>query len=117
MHLSKSSSKCLTLLYKSNRKLDVFTLFRRVNISFPEFSRCMTFLRENNYIEENDDQVKLTTKGVELISSRSSESFSKPWRSIPDEFLASHTSQLKMHVPSLRLLDKKAFPLAKSKVE
>ncbi|MEZ9578672.1 MULTISPECIES: hypothetical protein [unclassified Vibrio] len=108
--LSTSELKALTVIWKSSKGLDAFSFFRRLDISFSDFSKTIRLLSEKKLIkEEHDDFFVITAKGIELAISSSSDKKRRSWRDIPERFLAPKMASSELYIPSISLLDKKFF--------
>lgn len=69
MKLDKNKLEALSMLMKSSRGLDAFSLFRRLNLSFTEFTKIVNSLSEVALIEEvKDDFFQITEKGQEYLT-------------------------------------------------
>ena len=102
--------KILTILLKSSKGLDAFSLFRRLEASFSDFSKTIRSLCEKKLIKEDmDDFFIITEEGIKKLTQNNISKKEKPWRNVPDKFLTKKTSTSEFYVPSIRLLDKKTF--------
>lgn len=117
MKLSDTNRKFLGILFNGNRDLDAFTLFKRMKISFFEFSRALRTLQEAGYVAESGNRIKITPLGIDLIAIKRTSATDNPWRKVPSEFSRAKLNNDEMYVPSVRLLDKITFLNTKNNVE
>jgi hypothetical protein len=81
--------KALSFLLKSSKGLDAFTFFRRLGISFSEFSKITRTLCDKNLIkEEIDDFFVITQDGITQVTKRNTYKKTRPWREVPKRFIA-----------------------------
>lgn len=110
--ISHIEIKFLEILFKSSKGLDSYTLFKRSQLSFPEFTKVLFSLTDNELIiEKKDEFYVLSIKGeqetLKLVSKRSS----KEWRQVPKRFVRPRLAADEFYVPSISLLDKKTFKI------
>ena len=118
MHVSKSELEVLVTLMKSSSGLDAFSLFRRLKVSFSDFSKAVRNLTEHGFIREvKDDFYRLTKEGEKYINRQKTTSVDRHWRQVPEKFLASKLKKGSFYIPSVRLLDRKTFKIKDDKVE
>jgi hypothetical protein len=102
--------KALSLLLKSSKGLDAFTFFLRLDASFSDFSKFTRALCEKNLInEENDDFFVISQEGITQLTKKNAYKKTRPWREVPKKYLIPTTKVSDFYIPSLCLLDKKAF--------
>ncbi|CAI9388468.1 MULTISPECIES: hypothetical protein [Citrobacter] len=106
----------LYLLLKSHNQLDSFTAFKRMRISFAEFSKTLYNLKQLKLIEELDKKIKLTKTGYVRAFTEYSSKTDKKWREVPSTFKLNEYDIDEPYLPNLRLLDPIKFPIAKSKI-
>lgn len=113
--MNQSQIVTLRLLYASDGSLDTFTLFRRLRLPVSEYSLVLDSLVNGGYVEVLENSIRTLDKGRDFIAqSVFSESTKyKAWREVPDEYLGPQINPGTFYTPSIRLLDKKAFPFAK----
>ena len=106
-------------LYKSNRNLDAFTLFKRLKVGFSEFRKSLNTLSKFELLIEEGHRIKLSASGAELISSygKISSSEELEWREVPARFKTELVSPNKPYVPSKKMLDKRTFNFSKDTVD
>lgn len=110
MHLNKLQNKMLQSMYKSNRILDSFTLFKRMKISFSEFSHAINKLISENLIEEKGHELRVTLKGAQYVLSIGSvENANKTWREVPEKLQIERLKANDFYIPSSKLLDDNTF--------
>lgn len=108
--LSTTELKALTVIWKSSKGLDAFSFFRRLDISFSNFSKITRSLSEKKLIkEEHDDFFVITSEGIEQVSHNVSDKKRRTWRDIPERFLTPKMPPSELYIPSTSLLDKKYF--------
>lgn len=117
MRLSKIDRKLLVTLFKGNRELDAFTLFRRMKIPFFEFSSSLKSLEAAGLIQERDERISITSIGINTFISNDTLAHEKPWRNVPERYQRTRLMDTEMYVPSLRLLDSRTFENIKNDVE
>ncbi|MDD1794337.1 hypothetical protein LRP50_14455 [Enterovibrio sp. ZSDZ42] len=102
--------KALTILLKSSKGLDAFSYFRRLDASFPDFSKTLRTLCKLGLINEGkEDFFEITSEGTALVMQKELQQRKRPWRDVPKEFLGTKMSTSDFYVPSVSLLDKKSF--------
>ncbi|HCG6958887.1 hypothetical protein [Vibrio parahaemolyticus] len=112
MKLKAIEIKALKTLWKSSKGLDAFSFFRRLDLSFSDYSKTIRSLRDKSLIEEvTDDFFLITSEGIALLTYKSSLKKERPWRTVPDRFLSTKISTSDFYVPSLYLLDMKTFKI------
>lgn len=116
-YINKTEREILVILCKGNKTLDSYTLFRRLRIGFAEFTHSINSLLKKSYIGEEDNNIKLTTKGLELVSLGYKGSDTKQWRSIPTRFVKNSLSPNEFYVPNRKLLDKRTFKKTNFEIE
>ena len=116
MKLSDIEKSVVLALFKSGKTIDAFTLFRRLKVSFSDFSRSINTLSENSFIEDNDGRISLTNKSLQEFSSFERDYREKSWRKVPEKYIRPSFALKEMYVPSIRLLDKRTFSCVKNNV-
>ncbi len=110
MFLSKAELETLIVLIKSSRGLDAFSLFRRLNVPFSDFTKIISNLSDADYIEEvKDDYVRISKAGRNYVNQQEVTASRKHWRDVPDRFLGLKLKDDSFYIPSIRLLDKTTF--------
>ena len=110
LKLNPMEIKALNTLWKSSKGLDAFSFFRRLNVSFTDYSRITRLLCDKALIKETtNDFFVITTEGITYISQKRIQQREQPWRTVPNKFLSAKISTSEFYVPSLYLLDKKTF--------
>ncbi len=110
MSNSKSDIKLLSLLMSSVRGLNAFTLFRRLEVPFPEFTKVILSLTEDCYIKETkNDFYQITPQGREALSLQTSKKQDRAWRKVPNKFACTKLDIDDFYVPSVSRLDKITF--------
>ncbi|WP_028869677.1 hypothetical protein [Psychromonas arctica] len=117
MKLNKSELATLNVLMKSSKGLDTFTLFRRLNFSFSEYSKIIRILSGKGMINEHqEDFLKITLIGKKYITQQNKVISDKPWRKVPTHFLGEKLTKNSLYIPSIKLLDKKTFKIDKDEL-
>lgn len=82
MKLNNIEKLFISTLFNSNKKLDPFTIFKRMKVSFPEYTKTYNNLIEKQLIEESNDKISLSKKGMDaaLINANA---LSRHWRDTP----------------------------------
>lgn len=113
MHIRNNEYTMLSLIYKANKNIDSFTLFKRSKINFPGFTKIISSLSEKRLIGEDEDKIYLTKEGIRLTSIyNSSLSLNgAEWRKIPNEMTGKKISTNEFYIPSIKNLDKRSFQL------
>lgn len=107
--------KIFSELIKSNRRLDSFTLFKRIKVSFGAFSQRLDSLEKKEFIELRDMIVTLTLKGLEfsskikLIEKRHQRNIQ-----LQPQFTCNKIPVNEFYIPTISRLDKKTFPILDS---
>ncbi|ELB2095175.1 hypothetical protein M2G59_02365 [Vibrio vulnificus] len=102
--------KALNALWKSSKGLDAFSFFRRLDLSFTDYSKTVRSLCDKALIKEAaDDFFLITSEGIAYLTQKTSQQNERPWRTVPDRFLSMKISTSDFYVPSLCLLDEKTF--------
>ncbi|MGI2209496.1 hypothetical protein [Shewanella baltica] len=110
MNLSKNENIALNILLKSSQGLDAFTFFKRLGLSFSDFTKIIESLAHKGIIEEvKNDFFRLTPFGKECTFRQQSLMKNRHWRSVPSRFLGKKLPVGSFYIPSLKLLDKAAF--------
>ncbi|MBY6017894.1 hypothetical protein KUW04_08900 [Halomonas denitrificans] len=108
--LSKIDERILNVLYSSSRGLDAFSLFKRSEVSFPDFSKALAILSEAQLVgEPSDDFFVISQSGRQLLLTKRKTKNSREWRTVPSKFLGPKQKENKPYIPSLKKLDKKSF--------
>ncbi len=112
--MSKMNSlhnKILKTLYKANSKLDAFTLFKRMKVSFSEYTQAVNVLIENKIVEKDEYTLRLTKIGREkvLVRLNANGTLFKHWRNVPEDFMGPQMPINEPYIPSIKRLDKKTF--------
>lgn len=117
--LNATDKKLVISLYKSNRSLEAFTLFRRLKINFTDFLKSVSRLQELLFVEENQNRIALTEEGFNwaLRNLNSSQCENKHWRNIPEKYFCTKIDENDFYIPSKKLLDRRTFPFLKNDVE
>lgn len=109
-NLSATELKALTVIWKSSKGLDAFSFFRRLDISFSNFSKVTRSLSEKKLIiEEVDDFFVITSEGIKQVSHKVSDKKRRTWRDVPERFLTPKMAPSELYIPSISLLDKNTF--------
>lgn len=113
MKINKIEHKLLAILYEANKVLDSFTLFRRIKITFPAFSKSIISLLSKGLIEEQGDNIKLTKLGIEVTAAyRKTTPWDIPsWRQIPQNMQKRKISFQEPYIPSIKKIDKRTFQM------
>lgn len=110
MNLSRNENIALAILLSSSQGLDAFTFFKRLGLSFSDFTKIIESLDHKGIIEEvKNDFFRLTPFGKECTFRQQSRMKDRHWRSIPTQFLGKQLPVGSFYIPSLKLLDKTAF--------
>lgn len=111
MNLRKNEHLLLSIIFKANKKIDSFTLFKRSRMNFPSFSRKISLLVEKELITEDGDKIVLTKNGIKITSlyKTSYTTTGAEWRKVPIEIKGRKLDKNEFYIPSTRLLDKKTF--------
>ncbi len=116
-HITDIERRALITLLKGNRQLDSFTLFKRLKVGFSSFSRSILSLVEMGFVEEDDNNIRLTIRGAEYVSLGLGERGEKAWRKVPSRFLKTKMEPNQPYTPSIKLLDTQTFKNLKNDVE
>lgn len=109
-NLSTTELKALTVLWKSSKGLDAFSFFRKLDISFSNFSKIIRSLSEKKLIkEDSDDFFIITSEGIKQVTHKIADKKRRSWRDIPERFLTSKIASSELYIPSTSLLDKSTF--------
>ena len=118
MRLSRNQLLALATLVKSSRGLDAFSLFRRLNLSFSEFTKSTLHLSELDFITEpKEDFFQVTPSGKEYWAKQQTQRSKKTWREIPEQFLGTKVKTNSFYIPSITKLDKSTFKIKKTNIE
>ncbi len=103
--------KFLEIVFEGNKELSTFTVFKRLRVSFPIFTKTLSCLLEKKLIESNHELITLTKAGFELVSFGAGKSKLKykPWRCPAPEMLQPQISLEQPYIPSRDLLDDRYF--------
>lgn len=100
----------LRQLYSSAHGLSAFTLFKKFRGSFSDYLKVMNQLESKEMIEKKEEYFFTITKlGFETVLFNKKLKEDKSWRAIPSEFLNSTPLKSDFYIPSVNLLDEKAF--------
>ncbi|MCL9673043.1 hypothetical protein [Citrobacter sp. MNAZ 1397] len=96
-----------TLFSASQNKLDGFSVYRRIRISFQEFNSITKNLEKKQLIRFDGMLIILTPDGHDFILKNHNLIYSKckKWRSVPESMLGFKLEKDYKYVPSVRLLD------------
>ena len=117
--LNQTEKRLWTIMIAVSGHLDSYTLFNRIKVSFPAFSKASKKLIDMEYIEEKEFRIKLTQKGREYVlkNNLSIKSEDQEWKKIPAKLLRKNDYLMEMYIPSRRILDKKTFHLINNEIE
>lgn len=104
-------NEILRVLFNSSGRLDSFTLFRRMKVSFKEFTIAINTMLETGLLVKEENIIYLSETGRKEVLSHA-KAYSpkiKPWREIPSKMLGQKLHVDEPYIPSIRLLDKKTF--------
>lgn len=102
--------KALKALSMSSKGLDAFSFFRRLDVSFTDYTKTIRSLCDKALIQESADDFFLITKeGIAYLAKKNSHQRERAWRTVPQRFLSKKISTTDFYVPSLCLLDDKTF--------
>lgn len=117
-HLNRVHRKLLSDLLKAHGKLDSFTLFKRSKVSFSEFASATRFLFDAQLTEEDEDNVILSKKGKEYITSiEITQEGQYKWREIPNTLKINSIDIDEPYIPNIELLDKRTFNIKLANVD
>jgi len=103
-------SNLLFNLFKSNGKLESYTLFKRSKTSIKEFTTAVNRLTALELIKESDNLFILTKTGKsQVLASKLADKKYKPWRAIPSKYKIQQYQVNEPYVPSISMLDDKTF--------
>jgi len=118
MKLDKNKLEALSILMRSSRGLDAFSFFRRLNLSFADFTKIINSLSEAALIEEaKDDFFQITDNGREYLIKQNAVAADKHWRKVPERMLGVKLEEGSLYIPSIRLLDKNTFNIDKNELD
>tara|TARA_R110002050_G_scaffold34959_1_gene88139 strand:+ start:4676 stop:5032 length:357 start_codon:yes stop_codon:yes gene_type:complete len=118
MKLPNNHLLTLSILANSSRGLDVFSLFRRLNLSFSEFTKALKNLTEQEFvIESKEDFFQATLSGRQFWSKQLVQRKEKPWREVPERFLGTKLKADSFYIPSISKLDINTFKVKKNNIK
>lgn len=112
IRLNNTERYLLRLLLAGNKNLESFTLFRRMKVSFSEFSSTLRTLKSKDLINEQDNRIFLSVQGMQLTFLDNTYNSSKKWREIPHSLLGKKIDINEPYIPNIKKLDIETFPLA-----
>lgn len=118
--LLKINNLILKSLFSStNGRLDSYSVFKKVKVSFPEFTKSIKNLEENEHITLDGILVTITIAGREHIlkDNNASTLSEKNWRKTPQSMLGHKLDVDYKYVPSIRLLDPQLQPQEKNNID
>ncbi|WP_421292605.1 hypothetical protein [Aeromonas taiwanensis] len=110
--LNNTEQTLLKTLLTSNKSLESFTLFKRMKISFSEFSSTLRSLKNKALIEERENRIYLSENGTQIAFFEKTVQTEKKWRTIPAKMQGKTHNANEPYIPNISKLDIKAFPLA-----
>lgn len=119
-NLLKTNNIILKSLFSStNGKLDSYSVFKKVRISFPEFTKSLKKLQSDGFITIDGILIAITIAGREHIlkDNNASTMFVKDWREVPKTMLGHKVDIDYKYVPSIRLLDPALKPEVENKID
>lgn len=103
----KLDTTILKILFSSSAGLEAFTLYRRTQVYFPEFTASINRLNRLDLIHISEQKITITKRGVEIISSTYSGTKETPtWKKIPERFIGKKLEPHEFYIPSRSRLDK-----------
>lgn len=100
-------------LMQANRRIDSFTLFKRLKINFSDFSKQISVLEKNELISIEELIITLTLKGLEVsVKQEFNDKRRRKKIELQNNFTCHKIPVDEFYIPTLHLLDKKTFPLA-----
>lgn len=112
MKLNNTEQVFLRTLLMSNKSLESFTLFKRMKISFSEFSLTLRLLKTKSLVEEKENRIYLSEDGVRIAFSEKTVKTERKWRDIPLKMQGKKYETNEPYIPNISKLDIKYFPLA-----
>jgi predicted methyltransferase len=106
----------LKILFKSNKSLDSYTLWKRSRLPYPEFMRLLSRLIELSFVAISEYRVNLVTEGVEYMAFKTVKDKEQIWKKIPQNFQCKKLDKNEFYIPSLKKLDKVTFHSITSKL-
>lgn len=115
--ISEPQLRLLKELFSSSNGLSAYSLFKRSKYPFSDFMKAVSaLLSEELVAEEKDDFFKITTNGIEVVTSTSVNKQNTDWRDVPLEMQGEKISIESFYTPSLSALDMRSFNFAKGSV-
>lgn len=118
--IQKTNNLILKSLFSSsNGKLDSYSIFKKIKISFPEFTKSLKQLENEGYITIDGILIAITITGREhlLKDNNASTLTVKSWREVPKDMLGHKLDINYKYVPSIRLLDSELKPQVENKID
>lgn len=112
MKLIKTDIRILSIIYKSSHSLFAFTIYKRLKVPFPEFSKAISRLIAKGILYEQDRRLQITSEGIEcLLAERNNYLVfgEKKWRKIPSDFIQMQLQVNDFYVPKRDILDSSQF--------
>jgi predicted transcriptional regulator len=109
--INKIQRKLIKVLASSNGTIDSYTLFKRSNLAFADFSKELLFLIKFQVVEKKDNSVSITSEGLNLSRSLLQDFSGNPmgWRRIPEDMINEKIGVNSLYVPSRKRLEKRTF--------
>jgi predicted transcriptional regulator len=102
--LSKNDTRVLALLFKSDRLLDSFTIYKRLRMIYGELINSISNLSEKGFLKEVNNKYKITLDGKEKLLKYKNNyliSGKKVWREVPIEYLQPSISPHDLYIPKI----------------
>ncbi|KOG94010.1 hypothetical protein ACK3Z9_07265 [Aeromonas caviae] len=112
MKLNNTEQAFLRILLMSNRSLESFTLFKRMKISFSEFSSTLRLLKTKSLVEEKENRIYLSEDGIRVAFLEKTVKTERKWRDIPIKMQGKKHETNEPYIPNISKLDINFFPLA-----
>ncbi|WP_187484688.1 hypothetical protein [Pantoea agglomerans] len=108
-----------SLFSSSNGKLDSYSVFKKIKVSFPEFIKSINKLEKDGYVTLDGILVTITIAGREhILKDNNASTLSvKNWRETPQSMLGHKLDVDYKYVPSIRLLDPQLQPQEKNNID